>query len=70
MTAIRASPDRHLVVSCCGSLALGLVAICRGDRALAVREVVSFCVGDSALAPLFKRWGSYSFLDYGVRDTF
>ena len=32
LAPIRAVADRDLVASCCGSLALGFVAICRGDR--------------------------------------
>ena len=31
LAPIRAMADRDLVVSCCGSLAFGFVAICRGD---------------------------------------
>ena len=43
LAPIRAMADRDLVVSCCGSLALGFVAICRGDRAVTVRGVVRLC---------------------------
>ena len=43
LAVIWALPDRDLVSPIVGSLALGIVAICRGDRAVAVRGVVRPC---------------------------